>query len=85
MTCVASHEHKDYMRIEIKGITVDKAVRILRRRLDNDNRKNRLRELEYYEKPTAKRKRMKDAAVKRQEKLHREHTKFLTRKPLRRR
>ena len=69
------------MRIELRGISVDKAVRILRRRLDNDNRKNRLRELEYYEKPTAKRKRMKDAAVKRQQKLHREHTKFLTRKP----
>jgi len=80
MTCVALQEHKDYMRIEIRGISVDKAVRILRRKLDNDNRKARLQELEYYEKPTAKRKRKKAAAVKRQEKLHREHTKFLVRK-----
>lgn len=84
MTCVALQEHKDYMRIEIRGISVDKAVRILRRKLDNDNRKVRLQELEYYEKPTTKRKRRKDAAVKRQQKLHREHTKFLTRKPPRR-
>ena len=73
------------MRIEIKGMSVDKAVRILRRKLDKDNRKARLQELEFYEKPTAKRKRMKAAAVKRQQKLHREHTKFLTRKPPRKR
>jgi len=69
------------MRIEIKGMSVDKAVRILRRRLDRDNRKTRLQELEYYEKPTAKRKRMKAAAKKRQEKLTQEHTKFTVRKP----
>lgn len=68
------------MRIEIRGISVDKAVRMLRRKLDNDNRKERLQELEYYEKPTAKRKRMKAAAVKRQEKLHAEQTKYLIRK-----
>jgi len=68
------------MRIELRGISVDKAVRILRRRLDNDNRKTRLQELEYYEKPTTKRKRMKAAAVKRQEKLTNEHNKFFVRK-----
>ena len=68
------------MRIELKGMSVDKGIRILRRRLDRDNRKTRLQELEYYEKPTAKRKRMKAAAVKRQQKLHAEHTKFLVRK-----
>jgi len=42
------------MRIEIKGMSVDKAVRILRRRLDRDNRKTRLQELEYYEKQQQK-------------------------------
>ena len=68
------------MRIDLKGMSVDKAVRLLRRKLDKDNRKARLQELEYYEKPTAKRKRMKAAAVKRQQKLHAEHTKFLIRK-----
>ena len=68
------------MRIELRGISVDKAIRILRRRLDNDNRKARLQELQHYEKPTAKRKRMKAAAVKRQEKLTNEHNKFLIRK-----
>ena len=68
------------MRIELKGMSVDKGIRILRRKLDKDNRKTRLQELEYYEKPTAKRKRRKAAAVKRQEKLTREHNKFLVRK-----
>ena len=68
------------MRIDLKGMSVDKAVRLLRRKLDKDNRKARLQELEYYEKPTAKRKRMKAAAVTRQQKLHAEHTKFLIRK-----
>jgi len=68
------------MRIDLKGMSVDKGIRILRRKLDKDNRKTRLQELEYYEKPTAKRKRMKAAAVKRQEKLTNEHNKFLIRK-----
>lgn len=68
------------MRIDLKGMSVDKGIRILRRRLDRDNRKTRLQELEHYEKPTAKRKRMKAAAVKRQEKLTNEHNKFLIRK-----
>ena len=40
-------------------MNVDKAIRILRRRLDRDGLKERIRELEYYEKPTAKRKRRK--------------------------
>lgn len=68
------------MRIDLKGMSVDKGIRILRRKLDKDNRKTRLQELQYYEKPTAKRKRMKAAAVKRQEKLTNEHKKFLIRK-----
>ena len=61
-------------------MNVDKAIRILRRRLDRDGLKERIRELEYYEKPTAKRKRKKAAAVKRQQKIHREETKYLVRK-----
>ena len=69
------------MRIDLKGISVDKGIRILRRKLDREGLKLRLKELEFYEKPTSKRKRKKDAAVKRQQKLHREHTKFLVRKP----
>ena len=61
-------------------MNVDKAIRILRRRLDRDGLKERIRELEYYEKPNWRRKRKKAAAVKRQQKIHREETKYLVRK-----
>ena len=54
------------MKIDCKNMNVDKAIRILRRRLDRDGLKERIRELEYYEKPNWKRKRKKAAAVKRQ-------------------
>ena len=52
------------MRIDCKTLPVEKAIRILRRRLDRDGRKERQVELQFYEKPTAKKKRMKAAAVK---------------------
>ena len=68
------------MKIDCKNMNVDKAIRILRRRLDRDGLKERIRELEYYEKPNWKRKRKKAAAVKRQQKIHREETKYLVRK-----
>ena len=45
--------------------SVERAIRQLRRRLDRDGLKERIRELEFYEKPTARRKRMKAAAQKR--------------------
>ena len=61
-------------------MNVDKAIRILRRRLDRDGLKERIRELEYYEKSNWIRKRKKAAAVKRQQKIHREETKYLVRK-----
>ena len=68
------------MKIDCRNMNVDKAIRILRRRLDRDGLKERIRELEYYEKPNWKRKRKKAAAVKRQQKIHREDTKYLVRK-----
>jgi len=70
------------MRIDCKTLPVEKAIRILRRRLDRDGRKERQVELQFYEKPTAKKKRMKAAAVKRQEKITNEYRKY-TRKRLR--
>ena len=69
------------MRIECKTIPVEKAIRILRRKLDRDGRKERLKELEFYEKPTAKKKRMKAAAVKRQQKITNEFKKYTVRRP----
>jgi len=68
------------MKIDCRNMNVDKAIRILRRRLDRDGLKERIREIEYYEKPNWKRKRKKAAAVKRQQKIHREETKYLVRK-----
>jgi len=64
------------MRIECRTIPVEKAIRILRRKLDRDGRKERIKELEFYEKPTAKKKRMKAAAVKRQQKITNEYRKY---------
>ncbi len=69
------------MRIDCKTIPVEKAIRILRRKLDRDGRKERLKELEFYEKPTARRKRMKAAAVKRQQKITNEYKKYTIRRP----
>ena len=69
------------MRIDCKTIPVEKAIRILRRKLDRDGRKERLKELEFYEKPTARRKRMKAAAVKRQQKITNEYKKYTVRRP----
>ena len=69
------------MRIECKTIPVEKAIRILRRKLDRDGRKGRIKELEFYEKPTAKKKRMKAAAVKRQQKITNEFKKYTVRRP----
>ena len=69
------------MKINCKGVSPEKAIRILRRKLDADGFKDRIRELEFYEKPTAKRKRMKAAAQKRQQKLTAEHKRYLTRRP----
>ena len=69
------------MRIDCKTIPVEIAIRILRRKLDRDGRKERLKELEFYEKPTARRKRMKAAAVKRQQKITNEYKKYTIRRP----
>jgi small subunit ribosomal protein S21 len=69
------------MRIECKTIPVEKAIRILRRKLDRDGRKERIKELEFYEKPTARKKRMKAAAVKRQQKITNEFKKYTVRRP----
>ena len=69
------------MRIDCKTLPVEKAIRILRRKLDRDGRKDRLKELEFYEKPTAKKKRMKAAASKRQQKITSEHNKYTRKRP----
>ena len=69
------------MRVDCKGMSPEKAIRILRRKLENDGFKDRIRELEYYEKPTEKRKKAKAAAIKRQQKLTNEFRKYTEKRP----
>jgi ribosomal protein S21 len=49
--------------------------------MDNDGFKDRVRELEYYEKPTEKRKKAKAAAIKRQQKVTNEFRKYTEKRP----
>ena len=53
--------------INTKNMSFEKALRIFRKKCENAGIKDRVRELEYYEKPTAKRKRKLKSAIKRQE------------------
>jgi|TARA_B110000459_G_scaffold204113_1_gene264485 small subunit ribosomal protein S21 len=69
------------MKVNCQGMSPEKAIRILRRKLENDGFKDRVRELEYYEKPTTRRKKAKAQAVKRQEKLTNEFRKFTEKRP----
>jgi len=48
-------------------MSIEKGLRIFRKKCENAGIKDRIRELEFYEKPTAKRKRKLKSAVKRQE------------------
>lgn len=73
------------MKINCKGVSPEKAIRILRRKLEADGFKDRIRELEFYEKPTSKRKRKKAQAIKRQHKLTQEMNRFNLKNPRNRR
>lgn len=73
------------MKINCKGVSPEKAIRILRRKLETDGFKDRIRELEFYEKPTSKRKRKKAQAIKRQHKLTQEMNRFNLKNPRNRR
>ena len=73
------------MKVNCRGMSPEKAIRILRRKMENDGFKDRVRELEFYEKPTAKRKRKKAQAIKRQQKLTRETNRFNLKNPRNRR
>lgn len=73
------------MKVNCRGMSPEKAIRILRRKMENDGFKDRVRELEFYEKPTAKRKRKKAQAIKRQHKLTQEMKRFNLKNPRNRR
>ena len=69
------------MKVYCKGMSPEKAIRILRRKMENDAFKDRIRELEHYEKPTTRRKKAKAQAIKRQQKLTNEFRKFTEKRP----
>ncbi len=51
--------------VEVRNGDINGAIRKLKKILENDNRQKELSKREFYEKPSAKRKRKKDAAKKR--------------------
>jgi small subunit ribosomal protein S21 len=55
------------MRIEVRNNNVDKAMRILKKKLTEDGFFNELREREYYESKGTKRRKAKAAAKRRSE------------------
>ena len=69
------------MKVYCKGMSPEKAIRILRRKMENDGFKDRIRELQHYEKPTTRRKKAKAQAIKRQQKLTNEFRKFTEKRP----
>jgi len=69
------------MKINCQGMSPEKAIRILRRKMENDGFKDRIRELEHYEKPTTRRKKAKAQAIKPQQKLTNEFRKFTEKRP----
>lgn len=58
--------------IEVRNGDVNKALRILKKRLERDDFLKDIARTQYYEKPSVKRKRIKDQAVKRQKKHERD-------------
>ena len=67
--------------INSKNMPFERALRIFRKKCQNAGIVQEVRKREYYEKPTAKRKRKKAAAIKRQQKITRAETAHLRRRP----
>ncbi len=53
--------------INTKNMSFEKALRIFRKKVENAGIKDSVREKEYYEKPTARRRRKLKSAIRRQE------------------
>ena len=55
------------MRVEVRNGNVDQAIRVLKKKLQQDGLFNELREREYYMSRSEKRRRSKAAAIRRQQ------------------
>lgn len=58
------------MRVEVRHNNVDKALKILKKKLFDEDRIKILMACRFYEKPSAKRRRRKLEAINRQKKVH---------------
>ena len=67
--------------INSKNMPFERALRSFRKKCPNAGIVQEVRERQYYEKPKQKRKRLKAAAVKRQQKITRAETAHMRRKP----
>ena len=63
------------MKVYVKDGNVEKAIRQLKKKLTKDNRLQSVRDKEYFEKPTWKRKAAKEAAKKREQRRLRDANK----------
>lgn len=76
---MVGHFTGEELKVIVNNNQVEKAIRILRRKVDNNGTILRLRELQFYEKPAQKKQRLKNAAIRRQQKITNEYKNFLTR------
>jgi len=67
--------------IKSDNMPFERALRMFRRKCDNAGIVQEVRKREFFEKPTAKRKRMKAAAKKRQEKITSQNNSYTKRRP----
>ena len=67
--------------VNSKNMPFERALRIFRKKCMNAGIVQEVRKREYFEKPNQKRKRLKAAAVKRQQKIMKEITRHLKRRP----
>jgi small subunit ribosomal protein S21 len=76
---VVGHFTGEELKVLVNNNQVEKAIRILRRKVDNNGTILRLRELQFYEKPAQKKQRLKNAAIRRQQKITNEYKNFTVR------
>jgi small subunit ribosomal protein S21 len=65
---VAGHLKGKVMQVNCKNMSIDKALRLLRKKVEADGLMQELKAREYYEKPSKKRNRLKQAAIRRNKK-----------------
>ena len=76
---MVGHFTGEELKVLVNNNQVEKAIRILRRKVDNNGTILRLRELQFYEKPAQKKQRLKNAAIRRQQKITNEEKLYFTR------